>query len=76
MARRNQMKTTKEQIELAEEKVLKSKSAYDEAVKVLKELREKEKKENQAALLRAVEQSKWSYEQIMEFNQSDPDETE
>lgn len=76
MARPKRAKTTKEQIEQAEEFVLKTKAAYDEAVKTLKELREKEKKENQEALLKAVAESKWSYEKIMEFIQSDPENVE
>lgn len=63
-------------IEEAEAVVIKRKAAYDEAVTALKELREKEKKENQEALLKAVASSKWSYEKIMEFIQSDPEDAE
>ena len=73
MARPRKRQTTAEQIQQAEAIVLKRKTAYDEAVALLKELREKEKKENQEALLKAVASSKWSYEKIMEFIQSDPD---
>lgn len=40
------------------------------------QLREKERKENQEALLKAVASSKWSYEKIMEFIQSDPEEAD
>lgn len=50
MARPRKRQTTAEQIQQAEAIVLKRKTAYDEAVALLKELREKEKKENQEAL--------------------------
>ncbi|MDY6245530.1 MAG: hypothetical protein SPL63_03160 [Roseburia faecis] len=76
MARPRKRQTTAEQIQQAEAIVLKRKTAYDEAVALLKELREKEKKENQEALLKAVASSKWSYEKIMEFIQSDPEEAD
>lgn len=76
MARQRKIQTTAEQILQAETTVMNRKAAYDEAVAVLKELREKEKKENQEALLKAVASSKWSYEKIMEFIQSDPEEDE
>lgn len=44
MARPRKRQTTAEQIQQAEAIVLKRKTAYDEAVALLKELREKEKK--------------------------------
>ena len=56
--------------------MLQRKAAYDEAVANLKELREKKKRKNQEALLRAVASSKWSYEKIMSFIQSDPNDTD
>ena len=64
--------TTAEQIEKTEGLVLQKKQELDELVAELKRLREVEKKENQALLLAAVAKSKWTYEQIMEFIQSDP----
>ena len=76
MGRTRKISLTKDQIEKAEELVLKTKKAYDEAVDALKMLREKEEKEKQDALLRAVSKSKWSYDKIMNFLQSDPEETE
>jgi len=76
MARPRKIQTRAEQIRQAEETVMKCKVAYDEAVAVLKELREKEKKENQEALLKAVASSKWSYEKIMAFIQSDPENSD
>lgn len=47
MARPRKTITMTAQIEKAEELVLKTKTAYDEAVAALKLLREKEQKENQ-----------------------------
>ena len=76
MPRPRKRLTTAEKIEQAEAVVIKRKAEYDEAVAVLKELREKDRKENQEALLKAVASSKWSYEQIMEFIQSDPEEAD
>lgn len=76
MARPKKTQTTEEQIEKMEAIVLQRKAAYDEAVAALKELREKKKRENQEALLRAAASSKWSYEKIMEFIQSDPDDAD
>ena len=76
MARPKKTQTIAEQIERMEAIVLQRKAAYDEAVSELKELREKQKKESRDALLKAVAASKWSYEKIMEFIQSNPDEIE
>lgn len=76
MARQKKTQTTAEQIEKMEAIVLRRKVAYDEAVAGLKELREREKKEKQEVLLRAVASSKWSYEKIMAFVQSDPEGTD
>ena len=72
MARGRKRLTTAEQIEKTEALVLQKKQELDELVAELKRLRDIEKKENQAALLAAVAKRKWSYEQIMEFVQSDP----
>ncbi len=72
MARGRKKLTTAEQIEKTEALVLQKKQELDELVSELKRLRDIEKKENQASLLAAVARSKWSFEQIMEFVQSDP----
>ncbi len=72
MARGRKNLTTAEQIEKTEALVLQKKQELDALVAELKRLREVEKKENQALLLAAVAKSKWTYEQIMEFIQSDP----
>ena len=76
MARGRKNLTTAQLIERTEGLVLQKKQEYDDLVAELKRLRDLEKKENQEALLSAVAKSKWSYEQIMEFIQSDPAETE
>lgn len=72
MARPKKNQTTAEMIERTEALVLKKKQEYDDLLDELKRLRDIERKENQEALLSAVAKSKWSYEQIMEFIQSDP----
>lgn len=76
MARGRKNLTTAQLIERTEELVLQKKQEYDNLVAELKRLRDLEKKENQEALLSAVAKSKWSYEQIMEFIQSDPADIE
>ena len=72
MARRKKMETTAELIERTEALVLKKKQEYDDLISELKRLRDLEMKEKQQALLAAADKSKWSYEQIMGFIQSDP----
>ena len=72
MARGRKKLTTAEQIEKTEALVLQKKQELDDLVAELKRLRDVEKKENQMALLAAAVKSKWTYEQIMEFIQSDP----
>lgn len=72
MARGRKKLTTAEQIEKTEALVLQKKQELDDLVAELKRLRDVEKKENQMALLAATAKSKWTYEQIMEFIQSDP----
>ena len=76
MARGRKNLTTAQLIERTEGLVLQKKQEYDDLVAELKRLRDLEKKENQEALLSAVAKSKWSYEQIMEFIQSVPADTE
>ena len=76
MARVRKNLTTAQRIERTEELVLQKKQEYDDLVAELKRLRDLKKKENQEALPDAVAKSKWSYEQIMEFIQSDPVEEE
>lgn len=47
---------------------------YDKAVAHLKDLREKKEQQNREALLNAVAKSRHSYEEIMTFIQSDPED--
>ncbi|MDD3416384.1 MAG: hypothetical protein PHY47_20670 [Lachnospiraceae bacterium] len=72
MGRPRKNMSTKELVANAEEEVLKTKEAYDKAVAKLKDLRDKQDKEQQRELLNAISKSKWSYEQIMQFVQKDP----
>ena len=76
MARPRKIQSAEEQIERAEQLVLKKKAELDEAVRELKLAREKAEKEKQEKLLDAVSKSKWSYDKIMEFIQGDPEEME
>ena len=76
MARPRKVRSLAEEVKKAEEHVLKKKAELDAAVTALKEVREKVEREKQEQLLAAVAKSKWSYEKIMEFIQSDPDITE
>ena len=76
MARPRKIQSVEEQIERAEQLVLKKKAELDEAVRELKLAREKAEKEKQEKLLDAVSKSKWSYDKIMEFIQGDPEEME
>lgn len=75
MARPRKSLSADEELKRVEELVLKKKAELDEALAALKSLREKVEKERQKQLLSAVAKSKWSFDQIMEFIQSDPDET-
>lgn len=76
MARPKKIESFEAQITAAEELVLKRKAAYDKAVAQLKELRDKQERAHQEALLDAVARSKWSYEKIMKFIHSDPNDDE
>ena len=76
MARPRKVRSLADEVKKAEELVLKKKAELDAAATALKEVREKAEREKQERLLAAVAKSKWSYEKIMEFIQSDPDMTE
>ena len=73
---RPKKQTTAEMIKKTEELVIEKKKEYDHLVAELKRLRDLETREHQEALLTAVAKSKWSYEQIMDFIQSDPGDRE
>lgn len=76
MARTRKHVNIDEEIEKTEMLVLKRKEMYDKAVEALKDLREKKEQANQEALLAAVANSKHSYEDIMAYIQSDPEDTD
>lgn len=72
MARHKKINSTKELVEYWEAEVLRTKKAYDDALEKLKEARDKDAKEMQETLLKAMAQSRWSYDQILEVLQKDP----
>lgn len=74
MARMSRTESLNEDIEKTEALVLKRKEMYDKAVAHLKDLREKKEQQNREALLNAVAKSRHSYEEIMTFIQSDPED--
>lgn len=76
MARPRKKKSAEEEVKKAEELVIKKKAELDAAVNVLKIAREKAEKERQELLIAAAMKSKWSYDEIMAFIQSDPTDTE
>lgn len=76
MARTRKHVNIDEEIEKTEALVLKRKEMYDKAVEALKDLREKKEQANQEALLAEVANSKHSYEDIMAYIQSDPEDTD
>lgn len=76
MARPRKKISAEEEVKRAEEIVIKKKAELDMAVSALKVARDKAEKAKQAILLEAVAKSKWSYEKIMEFIQSTPEEAE
>lgn len=71
--RRIGIEVIRKQIEAAQEEVIKTKHKYDEALSHLKELLDKEKEIQTEELMAAVVVSKWSYDEIMRFIQSDPE---
>ena len=63
-----------EQIEKAEEKVLKYKKPYDAALEKLMALNMQKKEYREKKLLEAFYASKRSYEEVMEYLQRDPED--
>ncbi len=74
MGRTKKEPTLDERIEKAQEKVIRYAEPYNKAVAELKELLDERDKSRQDLLLEAVANSKRSYEEIMEFIQSNPDD--
>ena len=73
MGRAKKELTLDEKIEKAQAKVLKYPEPYHNAIAELKVLLDQKTKSQQERLLEAVAASKRSYDEIMEFIQSDPD---
>ena len=71
MARPRKVVSIDEAIAKQEEVVAKLRERYDANVKKLKDLYEKKDEEKKKALLKAVENSKRSYEEVMAFLASD-----
>ena len=67
MARIRKTITLDEKIEKAQEAVEKTKARYDAAVKELRELLEKKNVQRKQELLKAVENSPRTFEEIMTF---------
>ena len=76
MARTRRTITLDEKIETAQAAVFQAKDKYDAAVEELNNLLQKRKELQNKELLKAIEASPRSYEEIMAFltGQSDPDE--
>ena len=72
--RRNGLELLNSQIEAAQEVVIKRKHLYDEATDNLKVLLDKRKALQTDELIKAVTKSKRSYEDIMSYINSVPDE--
>ena len=72
--RRNGLELLNSQIEAAQEVVIKRKHLYDEATDNLKALLEKRKALQSDELIKAFTKSKRSYEDILSYINSVPDE--
>ena len=76
MGRPKKNPTLEERIEMAQAKVSKRHRPYQDAVEELSRLLDERDKSREDLLLEAVRQSNRSYDEIMEFIKSDPDEDE
>ena len=72
--RRNGLEYINSQIEAAQEVVIKRKHLYDEATDRLKELLDKRKALQTDELIKALTKSKRSYDDILQYINSIPDE--
>lgn len=68
------MDVINEQIEAAQEEVIKAKQKYDAATDRLKELLDKKKELQTEELMAAVMKSKRSYEEIIRYINSEPEQ--
>lgn len=69
--RRNSQQTLELKIELAEEKVAKTRAAHEKAVDELKRLYDIRKEQQQEQLLKAMMSSKRSFDEILRFISED-----
>ena len=67
MARGRKNETLEQQIEKAQDKVIKTKQAYDSAVDVLQKLLDKRDAKRKEDLWNAIIKSEKSYEEILDF---------
>lgn len=74
MGRPKKNPTLDEQIEMAQKKLLKYAGPYNEAMEELQALYDQKNKTKEDLLLEAVRKSHRSYNEIMEFIQSNPEE--
>ena len=74
MARKTSMEALEQKISKAQEQVSKTKKQHDSAVKVLSDLLDKRDAMRGEELLRAVANSKRTYEDILNYVNSDPEE--
>lgn len=70
--RKSSLKTIEAKIDKAKDRVVKTKAAYEAAMKDLRELMDKRDLLRQDALMKLVMNSKRSYEEIEAFLKSDP----
>ncbi|MCC8152650.1 MAG: hypothetical protein LIO96_14740 [Lachnospiraceae bacterium] len=76
MKKQDEELSLEERIKAAEDKVDECRKPYDEAVEELAALVKLKKKERDKMLLDAVSTSRRSFDEIMEFIQSDPEDDE
>ncbi len=74
MAREVNVELLESKIEKAQEDLVKAKRRYDAAAATLKDLLDKRDALRQKKLLAAIAQSERSYEEIMQYLQSDSEE--
>ena len=72
--RRISMDTLNQQIEIAQAEVIKAKQRYDAATDRLKDLLDRKKEIQAEELMSAVMKSKRSYEDIIRYINSEPDQ--
>lgn len=73
MARTIGMESLKQKIEKAQDKVVRTKAAYDEAVDELQKLLDKQTALQTEELVKAIANSSKSYEEILRFIKDNPE---